>query len=611
MGSIVRALVRKLTCVSLLVLFSFSFFISHAQTPTLLSVRDILPNYSLEAAWVDDTIGIMEYLGSQPQDYVELTNLCVTIRTRAQRAIASLEEYPHVDSLIWIDDRTVVSDYTIYEYRLRRLAEMMGRMSITYSRLEQQRIENEKEAARQRAIEEARRKQEERDRMADELRASIELHHNTILKATSGTGITDKAKLAEMKNIYYAYLMVFNQYVFPPGHATDEMIMRLDELNSFQNDMMETVLGENSLLYQIDNFKNVLKVRCESTGNNDIYRSYSRVFKRTSVPVSFANVTEYSEYTNRLRDVLTVQHRYLQTIDLRATITAGSNAINARYGKRYREVLSTYRDVLATVNQVPAFTTNSESVMFIHSLEDFIAAQQIWIDDYVLLEEISARADSIMQTSQNRFRDVADAYHSIESLLKVVPAFKDANGAANFEARVDEVRQVQQCYLRVIALRTQIAINDDTLAGAQRLSRTLASGYRTLRRAAILQPQFYNVERGRSFIAQLENFIETQNLCRATMDKLRIIEVNERAITGKSNPYRNIAKGYQRVIKAYSGITEIDNTDDLRRYSLQCDNIIDMQEAFINTIHSKTADDCDKNMRHEFDIEKIRLIVGL
>lgn len=611
MANIVPARWRRLICISLFLISPFFFFNSQAQSPTVLSVRDLLPNYGLQPEIVDDTAALMDYLDSQPQDYVALTNLCVSLRTKAQRAVSSLEnDYDKHDDMVWLDSVTVLADYSIYEYRLRRLADLAARMSIRYSRLEQQRIEAEREAARQRAIEEARRQQEERDRMADNLRANIELHNRAILNATLGNGITDKTKLKELKDIYYSYLMVYNKYDLTPGHATDDIIMRLDELNSFQNDILENVLGENSLLYQIENFKNVLKMRCESS-NNDVYRSYTRVFKRTSVPVSFADVSEYSDYINRLQTVVQVQQRYLQTLELRATIAAGSDAIAARYGKKYRDALNTYRDVLATVNQLPAFTTNAESLLFIHSLEEFIEAQQVYLDDYAALEELSARADSIMSGSQARFRDVAEAYRNIEPMLRVVPAFKDASGAALFDARIEEVRRVQQCYMRVITLRNRIADNDDSLNAARKLSRTLATGYRDLRRAAVLQPQFYSVERGEAFIAQLEGFLETQQLCLNIMDKLRVIDANERTITGKDNTYRNIARAYQTIEKAYNGMTEIVSTDDLRRYNMQCDNTIEMQQAFIKTMHSPTAEDCDKLLRRETDVKKIKLAVGL
>lgn len=598
-----------LMCVSIAFHFPFATFHSaSAQTPTVLSVRELLPNYGLEPSIVDDTAALMDYLASQPQDYVALTNLCVSLRTRAQKAISSLEsDYTVRDSLVWIDSNTVLADYSIYEYHLRRLADLAGRLSIRYSRLEQQRLEAEKEAARQRAIEEARRQQEERDRMAENLRASIDVHNRAIISATFGNGVSDKSKLKELKDIYYSYLMVFNKYDLSPGPASDDMIVRLDELNSFQNDLLENVLGENSLPYQIENFKNVLKMRCENS-NSDVYRSYTRVFKRTTVPVSFADVPEYRDYINRLQTVVTVQQRYLQTLDLRATISAGSDAIAARYGKKYRDALNVYRDVLASVNQLPAFTTNAESVLFIQSLEEFIAAQQMYLDAYTSMEEVSARADTILNCS---FRDVAEAYHNVEPLLRVVPAFRDAAGIALFDSRLEEVRQVQQCYLTVIALRTRIAANDDTLVNASKLSRLLGNGYRNIRRAAVLQPQFYNEERGRAFIGQLEDFIKTQELGLSAMNKLRIIDGNERVITGKDNPYRNISRAYQTLVKVYRKIEVIDNMDDLQRFEMQCDGIIEMQEAFIKTMRSATAEDCDKLLRRETDVTKIRLAVGM
>ena len=585
-----------------------------AQTPvspTVLSVRDILGNYGLDTAWVDDTSSVMQYLNEQPQDYVALTNLCVSIRTKAQSALKSIEnDYQFRDSILWIDSNTVLADYPIYEYRLRRLAEFMGRMSIRYSRLEQQRIEAEKEAARQRAIEEARRQQEERDRIAGDLRENIELHHRAIITACDGAGITNKAKLKELKDLYYSYLMVYNKYDLSTSQATNEGIAKLDELNAFQNDLLENVLGQNSLPNHIENFKNILKVRCEGN-NSDVYRSYTKVFKHTSVPVSFADVKEYTDYVNRLRTITTIQARYLQTLDLRATIAAGNEAIATRYGKKYRDIVSAYREVLSTVNQLPSFTTNAESILFIQSLEAFIEAQQIYLDDYSLLEDISARGDTIVRGSQSRFRDVVDAYRNIESSLRPMPKFKDAEGALLYEQELEEVRNVQQCYLQVIKLRDIIARNEDTLTNARKTDRILYNGYRLLRRQVDLRPQFTNHERGRSFITMLNEHIEMQKLCLSILAKINTIGENESFITSKDNRYHNISKAYNRIRKAYNGVEEITNTEDLRRYNRQCDYILEMQEAFIKTMRSNTAAESDNKLKRENDIEKIRLVIGL
>ena len=584
------------------------------QPPTVLSVADIMGNYGIDTAWLGDTVGITAYLNEQEQDYVALTNLCVSIRTRAQKAMTSIEnDYPFRDSLIWIDSNTVLADYPIYEYHLRSLADYMGRMSIRYSRLEQQRIEAEKEAARQRAIEEARRQQEARDQVAADLRSNIELHHRAIVTACDGAGITDKVKIKELKDLYYSYLMVYNKYDLSVGSATDESNARLDELNAFQNDLLENVLGQNSLPYQIDNFKNVLKVRCEK-GNGDIYRSYSKVFKHTSVPISFADVKEYEEYINRMHTVINIQQRYLQTLELRGTIASNSDAIASRYGKKYRQIAASYKDVARGINTLPSFTTNAESILFIEGLEKFVTAQQLYLDFYSQVEEITQRSDSIVRRGVNRGKvmyDVVVAYREIQEPLLPIPSFSDPDGSLLYENQLDQARQVQQAYMEVLNLRDVIAANDDTITSARKLDRILKNGYNLLRKQVDLKPNFSTVERGRSFIEMLSGHIEMQQLCIATLHKIRTIAANEDRITAKDSPFRNIAKAYGRMDKAYRGIDAITNNEDLRRYSRQCDYIIEMQEAFLRAMRDPAASEIDGRLRKESSIEKIKLIIGL
>lgn len=603
---------------SLVFAFSLVPSLSNAQkpkerkAPTVVSVADLLSNYGLDTAMVNDTVQAELYLANQPQDYVTLTNLCVSIRTKAQAAISSLEnDYQHLDSLIWLDSNTVVSDYTIYEFRLRRLADWMGRMSIRYSRLEQQRIEAEKEAARLRAEEEARRAQEARDKEASDLKGSIELHHRAIITACDGAGIADKNRQKELKDLYYSYLMVYNKYDLSSTHATDQSIQQLDELNSFQNDLLENVLGNNSLPYQIENFKNQLKLRCEK-GNSDVYRSYSRVFKQTSVPVTFADVKEYEEYVNRLRTIINVQNRYLQTLDLRAQILSGTDAIVQLYGKKYRDVVNSYKEVVRSLNQLPSFTTNAESINFITELEDFIAAQQIYLDDYIQLEDINSRSDSIVNGKDSRFRDVVNAYRDIRNTLVPLPTFKNAEGAAQYESELEEVRHVQTAYLQVIKLRERIQENDDSISANRKLDRTVFNGYKLFRQQADLTPNFSTVERGNSFLSVLNSHIEMQTLCLLILHKRRLIEANSNRIETKcGSVYRNIQKAYSRMLKVYDDSDDITNSEDLRRYARQCDYILEMQEAFLTLLSSDVVQDSDKQLRRESDIDKIKVVIGL
>ncbi|MBR4739375.1 MAG: hypothetical protein IK058_05160 [Bacteroidales bacterium] len=577
--------------------------------PTVLSVAELMSNYGLDTAWVNDTAAMQRYLDEQPQNYVELTNLCVTIRTRAQKALTSIErDYQFRDSLIWLDSNTVLADYPIYEYRLRNLADMMGRLSIRYSRLEQQRIEAEREAARRRAEEEARRQQEERNRMADDLRTNIGVHDRAIKTACDAVGVSDKNRIKELKDLYYSYLMVYNKYDLSEGNATDESIAKLDQLNSFQNDLLENVLGNNSLPNQIANFKNVLKVRCEKE-NGDVYRSYTKVFKHTKVPISFADIKEYEEYITRLRTIINVQQRYLHTLELRATIIQGTDAIVALYGKKYRDNTNAYREVLKNVNQLPTFTSDAESILFIRYLEDFIAAQQLYLDLYSVMEDISHRTDTIL--SHKEFSDVVSAYRDAMPSLKPLPGFKDPDGAVVYEQQLEEVMAVQQCYLDVIDLRQTIVINDDSLLAAKKVDAKLTNGYKLLRKQVDLRPSFATVERGRSFIEILYNYIDMQRLGLSTMHKLEQISVNDKKIKDKDIPFGNIRKAYGRMLKAYQGVEDITNTEDLRRYDRQCDYILEMQEAFMDVQRSSGAADSDAKLKRENNIENIKLVIGL
>lgn len=594
---------------ALMMLLPLTAAAQQPEGPLVMSVGELMSNYGLDTAWIRDTSAMMRYLDEQPQNYVDLTNLCVSIRTRAQRAMKSIEhDYEFRDSLMWLDSNTVLADYPIYEYCLRQLADMMGRMSIKYSRLEQERIEAEKEAARQRAIEKARREQEERNRIASDLRTSIDVHNRAIVTACDAAGVTDKNKVKELKDLYYSYLMVYNKFDLSEGNATDESIARLDQLNAFQNDLLENVLGNNSLPYQIENFKNVLKVRCEKE-NGDVYRSYSKVFKHTKVPVSFADIKEYEEYVTRLRTLINVQQRYLQTLDLRANIASGTESIVSLYGKKYRDAAAAYKEVLKTVDQLPTFTTNAESILFIQRLDDFIAAQQIYLDFYPTMESISMRADTII--SHKEFSDVVSAYRDAQPMLKPLPGFRDPDGAVIYEQQLEEVLNVQQCYLDVIALRQNIVLNDDSLLAGKKTDHILTNGYKILRKQVDLRPSFSTVERGRSFIDLLQGYIEMQHLGLTTLHKLEQINMNDKKVKDKDFPYSNIRKAYNRMLKAYQGVVEITNTEDLRRYDRQCDYILEMQEAFLATQRGSGAAEADAKLKRESSIENIKLVVGL
>jgi hypothetical protein len=89
------------------------------------------------------------------------------------------------------------------------------------------------------------------------------------------------------------------------------------------------------------------------------------------------------------------------------------------------------------------------------------------------------------------------------------------------------------------------------------------------------------------------------------------INDNDKRIKDKDFPYNNIRKAYGRMYKAYQGIEAITNTEDLRRYSRQCDYILEMQDAFLETQRGSDAAESDARLKRETNIENIKLVIGL
>ena len=145
----------------------------------------------------------------------------------------------------------------------------------------------------------------------------------------------------------------------------------------------------------------------------------------------------------------------------------------------------------------------------------------------------------------------------------------------------------------------------------RKVDRTVYNGYRLFRKQADLQPNFSTFERGESFLSMLDAHIELQQFCLATVQKRRQITANDDKIDNKASSFRNIAKAYSRMMKVYDDSDEIANTEDLRRYSRQCDAVIKMQEAFLKLLSSDLASNSDLQLKRETDIGKIKAVIGL
>ena len=581
------------------------------QTPIQLSVADILANYGIDTSVVKDTSSATTFLNSQTQDYAALSNYCVDIRLKLQNAIVSIEnDYRNDGGLIWIDSSTVITDYNIYSVRLHNMIDFMGKQSIRYSRLEEQRLEAEKEATRQRAISEAKKRQDALNQEADELRASISSRHRTIITSCDGEGISDRSKLKELKDLYYSYLMVYNKYDLSKGDATPEWNSQLRELLDFQRDLSDKMLGNNSLPLQIDNFKNALKMQCEKE-NTDVYRSYIRVFKSTSIPISFADIDEYNEYVNNLKDIQTVQKRYIEVIDLRTKINTESESITNLYGKKYKDLANAYKETAATLNTIPAFTTVAESENFVFNLHSFIEAQRSYRAQYVTHESISARSAYILQSKTDPFSDIQSAYRDAEAFLSPLPSFKDTVGAQAYEQQLQNVLSVQECYLKAISLRKTIDSLDNILSQNKKNDKKITTTYKTIYRQTNLKPHFYTIDQGEEFTHHLNDFISLQQDCMKCVTTSSAIQSNDKTITEKGERLRHLIKAYVRMQKAILTMKEIATREEIDFYQRELNEMLFVQEAFIQAINSDDSSAINNRLKGETDPNKIKLVLGL
>ena len=102
---------KKLRLLILLLLVATGL---RAQSPIVLSVADLLPNYGLDSTYVRDTASAQAHLDAQPQDYATLALLCVKLRNDAQEDIFSYEDTKLVKDGGHIDTCLVACNGVVY-----------------------------------------------------------------------------------------------------------------------------------------------------------------------------------------------------------------------------------------------------------------------------------------------------------------------------------------------------------------------------------------------------------------------------------------------------------------------------------------------------------------
>ena len=588
----------KKTIILFAILASLASLRLSAQEVQSVSVKDLAPAFGVNPLFLDDTAMAAQYLDSINTDYHTLTDTCVAINARVLAfQSVMMYDYPHRNDTVWVSDRIFLNDYNLYSGKLSELSTFVLRRAHDY-------------------IEREHKQQDDLQQSTTLLvKDTIARQHRTIVNACEGFGVTDSDRKKELKDLYYAYLSVYNRYDLSSVSTNENYVKALSRFATFQQHIIDNLLVSNNVSNRIKNFYNTLKIRCGRT-HTDILRSYQRVFRQSPQSISFSTVKEYYGYIDSLEAVMQVQEAYLKVIDLREKITANSDRISRQYGSRFHDVVKTYREVSESVNTIPAFTTLYGANDFLNRMEEFIQVQEYYISDYNRLMLIREHGDTIVRRCSLRYSDVSKAYNTMLSDLSLksgtpIPNYRTVDDAMRFSSEMDRFEAVQRQYDTVIDIRKEIDRNKDSIGKGWMSHMVVYNGYQAIRRQTVVTPSFIDMAGGAQFIRDLRDFVDTQQKC---LEAIRLYNEYRRLddkVIPAIQPYRNIRRFYSRLEKAYITVKAINHTSELYVYCRQMEAFISVQNTLLELSQGNQVQNVDAKLSNIKEIDKAEKILGL
>lgn len=578
-----------------------------AQDTIKLTARDVATNYGLNPEFLDDTNSLGSYLQSLPQNYADLSKTCLTIAKSAQTMIQDLD-VDYRDGVVYFDNTHQLVNYDVDKAMLNQLILRAERLSHDYDSLEHQRILEEQRKSQERARAEALRIKAQKEAELAQIRNEVNASHKSIAAICNDGSITDKAKVKELKDIYYAYLSVYNKYDLSSTTDLDELKESNLELLDFQTHLKDSVLGNNSHLAQIARFKDEFKTDSERFPN--VYRSYCKLFKKISIPVAFATLEEYDLYIQRINETKEVQRQYRQSIYELTRINANNENIANLYGKRYKDISSAYHTMFTSQDFTPAFVTSDEGLRYLNGLKEFQDVQQHYIDNFARLEKIRAKSESIMETNVKANYDIVTSYKELLSHNSFVANFRTLDGAELYAQRLDNFELMQAAYDTIILLRNEIQRKNDSILNSKIADKFLLTGYKAIKKNQTLTPHFLTLPQGEDFIRNLKEFINVENLFLIAIAERQLLFNRRDEITSREGSYPNIVKAYNKMAKTYTYYA-IENVQDLERYRRTQERHLSCQQVFMQALSGADAASYNQQLKRVNDASKIRLILKI
>lgn len=593
---------------------------NNAQSPTLsfepsvkadslvteIRCAMIAPSYGVDTSLFVET-NARRWVEAMGSDYTGAVKKCQMQKQAAQQMLASLKnDFETRDGRLWIDESSCLVDHEPFSASLNGLIALMDKLSDEITAKEAQRIEAERKAAEAEQRAKAKAAQDVLDQKLEELRQTITQQHRQISMSCDGNGISDKAKVKELKDLYFSYLSLYNKQDLSDQRGSDEAIQRFGKVADFQRFILDSIVGSNSYSNQIANFKNELKVRC-GKDFSDINKSYLKVFKKSGVNPNFSTFEEFDSYVQQLLDILVVQRAYISVIERRQAINKNSSAIVERCAKGHKDIVSAYKTTEASVDVVPAFTMVPEAQKFVDRLDEFILVQDEYMKAITRLDNIEKRGASILSSCAKHSADVASSYKTLVASTNFVPNFAELSGASFFNNKLDDFEAVQNCYETIIRQRVTINQKEESILSSKLLPKEILSGYKLLKSRTYFTPDFNSADKGQMFVNQMNDFISLQDKILGIISSEETIDKNAKSIRTNKD-CGNFVKAYDKLVKSYEYEISILSEGDLGSYINHQNIILNIQEKFLDAAKSGRKKDFDKQLKKEKDLERIKLL---
>lgn len=568
--------------------------IMQAQGVMPLSVKDISPSYGIAPRYIENPTSFCQYLDSLPQDNKALTDSCIALNTKVRNLLNTLRHDYHIQhDTIWIDANNAIVDFATYQTKLELLSEYAHERSHTYIERENNRINT---------IEQAELKLR---------KDTINSRHRTIVNACDAFGVTDKNRIKELKDLYYAYLSVYNRYDLSMKRSDSTYRNELRKFSDFQKELIENMVDpNNNYTTRINSFANTLKLR---TAHNhvDVYRSYQRVFKLESNPVNFSSINEYHDYADRQEEILELQQSYIKVVEMREQMADNSRKIISLYSPKYSSAAKTYKEIADVIETIPSFTTLVSAHDFCTRLQEFIDVQKCYLSDYSRLLSITTKGDSIRYACTSKTHDVAKAYKALYDGFVLTPTYRTLDDAVFYAKTLDNFEALQSQYDSILALRNEIEQCRNAITTGWMKHLKVYNGYMAISKQYVLTPSFITIEDGNRFISHLREFLDMEHLCINAIETYQKSEALADTINILSTNYKNIHKASQRLENDYLSTKTISSIESLSNFAEEYKRNIRAQEVILKLLRGRDAHATDNRLKDVKSPSQIEIILGL